>query len=69
MSRENITSQQAFDLLVQASQRSNIKLTEVATWLIHEHDLRRKPTGPATPNPQTPCGATRGQQNVNNPCF
>lgn len=38
MARENITGQRAFDLLVQASQRSHIKLTDVANWLIAEHE-------------------------------
>lgn len=38
MARENITGSRAFDLLVRASQDANIKLTEVATWLIHEHE-------------------------------
>lgn len=38
MARENITGSRAFDLLVRASQESNIKLTEVASWLIHEQE-------------------------------
>lgn len=38
MALHNVTSQRAFDLLVRASQESNIKLTDVATWLVNEHD-------------------------------
>lgn len=38
MQRENVTGQQAFDMLVRASQASNIKLTDVAAWLIDEHE-------------------------------
>ena len=38
MAQQNLTSQQAFDLLVRASQEANIKLTDVATWLVHNHE-------------------------------
>ncbi len=38
MARQNVTGQRAFDLLVRASQESNIKLTDVATWLTNQHD-------------------------------
>lgn len=38
MAQHNITGQRAFDMLVRASQDANIKLTEVAAWLVAEHD-------------------------------
>jgi hypothetical protein len=38
MAREDLTAQQAFDRLVRASQEANIKLAEVASWLVHEHE-------------------------------
>lgn len=38
MAQQNLTAQQAFDLLVRASQESNLKLTDVATWLIEDHE-------------------------------
>ncbi len=38
MEQHNITGPRAFDLLVRASQESNIKLTEVAAWLIDTHE-------------------------------
>lgn len=38
MARENITSHRAFDMLIRASQESNIKLTNVAAWLVNEHE-------------------------------
>ena len=38
MARHNLTGLQAFDLLVRGSQESNIKLSEVATWLVNEHE-------------------------------
>ena len=38
MAQQNLTGQQAFDLLVRAAQQANIKLTDVATWLIHDHE-------------------------------
>lgn len=38
MAQQDLTGQQAFDLLVRASQESNLKLTDVATWLIHNHE-------------------------------
>lgn len=38
MARDNITAQQAFNLLVAASQHANIKLSQVAQWMIDEHD-------------------------------
>lgn len=38
--REHITGQQAFDLLVQASQQANIKVSEVARWLVEQSEPR-----------------------------
>ena len=35
---ENSTGRQAFDVPAHASQDSNIKLIEVASWLIREHE-------------------------------
>jgi len=37
MGRENITAQQAFTMLVRASQQANLKLNAVAQWLVDEH--------------------------------
>ncbi|MHA6801525.1 GAF and ANTAR domain-containing protein [Bounagaea algeriensis] len=38
MCRHDVSAQRAFDLLVRASQESNIKLTEVASWLVNTHE-------------------------------
>lgn len=38
MAHQNLTGEQAFNLLVHASQDANIKLTDVATWLINDHE-------------------------------
>lgn len=38
MAHEDLTGQQAFDMLVRASQHANIKLTDVAQWLVNEHE-------------------------------
>ena len=38
MCQQDISGQRAFDLLVQASQQANIKLTEVAQWFVAEHE-------------------------------
>jgi GAF domain-containing protein len=38
MAREDLTAQQAFERLVRGSQQSNIKLAEVAAWLVREHE-------------------------------
>lgn len=38
MHREAVDGAAAFNMLVQASQRSNIKLSEVAAWLVNEHE-------------------------------
>ncbi|RCW43669.1 GAF domain-containing protein [Halopolyspora algeriensis] len=38
MAREKITGEQAFQLLVRTSQDTNIKLVEVARWLVDEHE-------------------------------
>ncbi|WP_193048456.1 GAF and ANTAR domain-containing protein [Mycolicibacterium baixiangningiae] len=40
MHRENLTDVEAFALMVQTSQRSNIKLVELARWLIDQHAAR-----------------------------
>lgn len=37
MHRENLTDVQAFALMVKASQRSNVKLVEIARWLVDRH--------------------------------
>jgi GAF domain-containing protein len=36
MQRDNLTAQQAFDVLVEASQHVNLKVVEVARWLVEE---------------------------------
>lgn len=38
MARDNLTGQEAFTRLVRSSQDTNIKLAEVAGWLVHEHE-------------------------------
>ena len=38
MQRENLTGLQAFQVLTRASQETNVKLVEVARWLIDEHE-------------------------------
>lgn len=38
MSRQQVTAQQAFTMLVRASQDANIKLNEIARWLVDEHE-------------------------------
>lgn len=43
MERHKISADQAFALLVQASQRSNTKLREVAGWLVHSGQLEPRP--------------------------
>ena len=40
MYRENLTGLQAFNLMVKTSQKSNIKLVDLAEWLIEEHEKR-----------------------------
>lgn len=42
MQRDNLTDLQAFALLTRASQQTNVKLVDVARWLVAEHD---KPVG------------------------
>lgn len=49
MDRENVTGQRAFELLVRASQEANIKLTDVATWLVNKHE---QPDGEHRPRSQ-----------------
>jgi len=38
MHRDNLTGLHAFNMLVQASKETNIKLVDVARWLIAEHE-------------------------------
>jgi hypothetical protein len=38
MQRENLIGLQAFNLLTRASQETNVKLVDVARWLIEEHE-------------------------------
>jgi transcriptional regulator with GAF, ATPase, and Fis domain len=38
MHRENMSSVQAFHLLIKTSQRSNIKLVELARWVVQQHE-------------------------------
>jgi GAF domain-containing protein len=40
MQRDNLTGLQAFSLLTRASQQSNIKLVDVARWLVNEHESK-----------------------------
>jgi GAF domain-containing protein len=40
MHRDNLTGLQAFNLLVRASKETNVKLVEVARWLVEEHEGR-----------------------------
>ena len=40
MQRDNLTGLQAFSLLTRASQQTNIKLSDVARWLVNEHESR-----------------------------
>lgn len=46
MGQHNITAQRAFELLVRASQDSNIKLNEVAAWLVAEHEQPEQASRP-----------------------
>lgn len=44
MHRENVDDLTAFNMLVEASQHANIKLSEVASWLVNKHlDRKRRP--------------------------
>ena len=38
MARENLTGLQAFNLLTRASQHTNVKLVDVARWLVDQHE-------------------------------
>jgi putative methionine-R-sulfoxide reductase with GAF domain len=42
MQRRNVTGQQAFQMLLRASQSTNIKLVNVARWLVEEHETELK---------------------------
>ena len=42
MHREGVTADQAFTLLVSASQNSNMKLHEVAAWLVESATRRNE---------------------------
>ncbi|WP_228717481.1 ANTAR domain-containing protein [Allosaccharopolyspora coralli] len=48
MQRDNVTGQQAFDRLVRASQHANIKLVDVARWLIDGHEQPGETDHPRT---------------------
>ena len=43
MHRENLTGLQAFALLVKTSQDSNIKLIDIARWVVEHHESRLNP--------------------------
>jgi GAF domain-containing protein len=43
MERERITDDQAFNLLVSTSKRGNIKLHDLAAWLVDETNTARRP--------------------------
>ena len=40
MQRDNLSGLQAFSLLTRASQQTNIKLADVARWLVNEHESK-----------------------------
>jgi GAF domain-containing protein len=40
MQRDNLTGLQAFSLLTRASQQTNVKLVDVARWLVNEHESK-----------------------------
>ena len=40
MLRENLTALKAFNLLIRVSQETNIKLIDVARWLVNEHESK-----------------------------
>lgn len=46
MHRDRLTAQQAFDLLVRSSQETNLKLIEVARWLVDETERRAQAAAP-----------------------
>ncbi|MGH3499550.1 MAG: GAF and ANTAR domain-containing protein [Nocardioidaceae bacterium] len=52
MERQTLTGEQAFALLVAASQRANIKLHDIAAQLVHAAETAAIAGGPATENPQ-----------------
>ncbi|MEJ2889707.1 GAF and ANTAR domain-containing protein [Actinomycetospora aeridis] len=45
MERFTVTGDQAFQMMVTSSQETNIKLVEVASWLVGEADQRQPPRG------------------------
>lgn len=47
MHREDVDGTTAFNMLVRASQQANIKLSEVATWLVSEHEQPGRAPRPA----------------------
>jgi hypothetical protein len=60
MQRDGLTAPQAFQLLVRASQDTNMKIADVARWLITETEINardQRPTGcprpPSQPRPST----------------
>jgi len=44
MQRQNLTGIQAFNLLITASQQTNMKLVDVARWLVAEHESHSEAT-------------------------
>jgi GAF domain-containing protein len=60
MQRDRLTAPQAFQLLVRASQDTNMKIADVARWLItdtenkaRDHHPTRRPRPPSQPRPTT----------------
>lgn len=47
MQRENVDGVTAFNMLVRASQQTNIKVSEVAAWLVGEHERPGEASRPA----------------------
>lgn len=48
MQRNGVTAQQAFDLLVRTSQDTNLKVTDVARWLVDETEEKARAAAPNT---------------------
>lgn len=45
MQRDGLTGMQAFTMLTRASQQTNIKLADVAKWLVNEHETKVSASG------------------------
>ncbi len=54
MARQNCTSDEAFEMLKKASQRSNRKLAHVATEMVRSNDRRRRGNRGGTHRPSQP---------------